>query len=263
MAAESLTEQVVEEAFIATTRRIDGRVIGSLGIGLGIGIAVGFYIGYKYSKKKLRAEILEEAEKEIKEVRELYRQKTIAAEAQEKPPVSEIVRDRGYSQEEDSEQHERLLRPPVPVDPPRSYHTAQTPRASQPSFDPSELRTDAASKDKNEDWDYEREIANRDDDKPYIIHQDEFETNELGYSQTSYIYFSGDNVLVDSDDPRTILMNSGNLVGYQALTHFGHGSDDYNVVYIRNPRLEIEFEIFRTRGSWEQEVSGLDANEPT
>jgi len=37
---------------------------------------------------------------------------------------------------------------------------------------------------------------------------------------------------------------------------FGHGSNDPNVVYIRNPKLEAEYEILRDEGSYEEIVLG-------
>lgn len=274
MAAGALTEQTAEqlENVAEATRRLDSRVVGSFLIGAGIGVAVGFFIGYRYSKKKLRSEILAEAETEISEIRELYRQKAVALDAQDKPSVEEIIQERGYStkaydstkahDESDDpnfEIEERAVRPPVPVHPPRfpqkELPTPIDPRARV-------FRTEDGEKDKDLNWNYALEMTRRTPDSPYIIHQDEFLLNESGYSQTSYIYYAKDDVLVDEDEPNVILDNRENLIGPDALRRFGHGSDDHNIVHVRNSRLELEIVINRVPGSWEQEVLGLTEDEP-
>lgn len=279
MATGTLTEQVAEqvaeelEQAAVVTRRIDGRVIGSFWIGVGVGVTIGFYIGYRYSKKKLRAEIFEEAEKEITEVREQYRRKIVAAEAQDKPSVKDVIKEKGYDTTEESDlrieyahlddpTETRPTRPPVPVqEPPRGPFP---PREIPTPIDPNArvFRTDSAQKDKDDDWDWETEIAQRSPLFPFILHQDEFTLNESGYSQVSYVYYSIDDVLVDEDDPTTILNNRENLIGAEALDRFGHGSDDYNLVHVRNSELQMEFVINRVKESWDEEVLGLDRNDP-
>lgn len=274
MAAGEMTEQVAEqvaeelEHAAAVTRRLNGKLIGSVLIGVGIGVTVGFYIGYRYSKKKLRVEIFEEAEREILEIRDHYQQKIIAAEAQDKPSVKEIVAEKGYDTASEVDLPSkygsvdvRPTRPPVPVQ--ESPRGPFPPREIPTPIDPSArvFRTESAEKDKDEDWDYTIELARRNDLEPYIIHQDEHLLNESGYSQVSYIYYSIDDVLVDEDDPTTILNNRENLIGKEALERFGHGADDYNLVHVRNSELQMEFVINRISGSWEEEVLGLDRND--
>jgi hypothetical protein len=50
------------------------------------------------------------------------------------------------------------------------------------------------------------------------------------------------------------LYDASEIVGQNL--RFGHGSKDPNVVYIRNPRLEMEMEILRDPSSYEKEVLG-------
>lgn len=273
MANGALTEQVVEELeqVAVATRRIDGKVMGSFLIGVGIGFTVGFYIGYQYSKKKLRKDIFEEAEKEITTIREHYQQKTLAADAKEKPSIDVLVRERGYSSSEDKDVPARIeyahlddptetrpTRPPVPVDPPKS-----TVKDIPTPIDPNAkvFRTDTAEKDKDKNWNYSIELMRRRPDTPYIIHQDEYHLNETGYTQTSYIYYAEDDVLVDENDVQIILMNRENLIGTEALNKFGHGADDYNLVHVRNSELQLEIVINRVEQSWEREVAGLDPDD--
>lgn len=272
MATGALTEQTAEqlENVAEATRRLDTRVVGSFLVGAGIGVAVGFFIGYRLSKKKLRSEILAEAEVEIAEMRELYRQKTIALEAQVKPSVEKIIEERGYrghsvrepEPEEDDGletvevEEERLIRPPVPTRDPRPAVAREIPTPIDPRA--RVFRTEDGEKDKDQNWNYSLEMTRRTPDRPYIIHQDEFLLNESGYAQSSLIYYAEDDILVDEDDTHTILNNRENLIGTEALRRFGHGSDDYNIVHVRNSRLELEYVINRVSDSWEREILGQE-----
>jgi hypothetical protein len=103
-------------------------------------------------------------------------------------------------------------------------------------------------------------LQNRNEDRPYVIHQDEFESKESGYDQISYTWFAVDEVMVEEGhtDPLT---QTDFAVGLENLK-FGHGTDDIDVVYVRNDKLELEMEITRHPGSYEEEVVGLDGNEP-
>lgn len=263
------------EQVASATRRLDGRVLGSLGIGLGIGAAVGFYFGYRYSKKKLRSEIYAEAEKDIETIREHYQKKLIAIDNLDKAPVEDLIKERGYRSEEDillrgenpesdSESHfERLEAAEVEEVPePQSirHNVFEEKRSSERA---PQLRMSNAMKDKDDDWDWktEYEIRADADDQIYVLHQDEFEENNDGFSQATYIYYTQDDILVDEDDLKTILSNEENLIGSRALQKFGHGADDYNTVYVRNSRLEMEMAIHRVNASWEEEILGLDPHE--
>ena len=52
------------------------------------------------------------------------------------------------------------------------------------------------------------------------------------------------------------------IVGQDNL-RFGEGTDDEDVVFVRNDRLQTEMEICRKHASFEEEVLGLDGNEPS
>ena len=101
------------------------------------------------------------------------------------------------------------------------------------------------------DWDYEVEIASRTSDKPYIIHRDEFFANEADYSQTTLTYYKGDDVLLDEQD--IPLYDAKNIV---CELEFGKGSEDPSVVYVRNDRLEHEYEVLLDNGYYQVEVLG-------
>lgn len=223
MAIDALTEEVAEnlEEAAAATRAIDtGAVKYFLG-GVAFGAVIGFYFGYRFNREKIRAEAFKQSDEEIQKIRDLYHQKTVAATP--KPSVEEVIEKRGYV---------RPLKPPVPLNEHPLMRRAQ-----------------------DEGWDYEIELANREEDVPYVIHQDEFNEEEpAGYNSVTYTYYAGDDVLCDEDGKP--LPHADIIVGQENLK-FGHGADDEDVVFVRNDRLELEMEICRVPGSYEEEVLGL------
>lgn len=113
---------------------------------------------------------------------------------------------------------------------------------------PTSVFSDSESDD---DWDYNEEIANRSQDVPYVIHHNEFDDDDQGYSRSTLTYYEGDDILTDEHD--VPVHNHLRIVG---LLRFGHGSDDPNVVYIRNDRLAAEYEILRDSGYYQVEILG-------
>lgn len=252
MATGALTEEIASniEDVAEATRQINRLSTGSLVIGLGVGAAAGFYFGHRYSKQKIRAEVLAEAEEEISKIREFYQQKIVAMQAQDKPKVEEIIREKGYiPQEERHRSSERPLPPPVPV-------TERVFPAGDPEPEPIVVERD--EKDPYHNWVYASEKARRSAAIPYIIHQDEFNNSDTGYAKVTYTYYAEDEVLVDED--KTPLSHADLIVGQNNL-RFGHGTDDADLVYIRNDKLELEMEISRLPQSYEQVVLGLEQND--
>ena len=103
-----------------------------------------------------------------------------------------------------------------------------------------------------DDWNYEAELSTRTPERPYVVHQDEFFSNEMGFHQDTLTYYERDDIMVDSDD--TPMYDYKKLMGDLL---FGHGTTDPNVVYIRNEKLELEWEILLHTGSFSEEVLGV------
>jgi hypothetical protein len=101
-------------------------------------------------------------------------------------------------------------------------------------------------------WDYEEEEQNRGNPEvPYIIHVDEYFANEKDYQQSTLQYYQGDNIICDETD--VPLYNPEKIVG---KLMFGHGSNDPNICYVRNEKLEMEWEILLDHGHFQTEVLG-------
>lgn len=106
-----------------------------------------------------------------------------------------------------------------------------------------------------DEWDLEEEKAHRHPDLPYVIHQDEYMSDELDFTQHTLTWYAGDDVLVDEADKP--VYNHHEVTGD---LKFGHGTNDPNVVYIRNEKLKSEYEILRHSGHFAEEIMGLEAD---
>ena len=93
--------------------------------------------------------------------------------------------------------------------------------------------------------------------EPYLISQTEFLACESGYLQATLTYYDADDVLLDEDESRIDDVDA--KVGARNLTRFGELSSDSNAVYIRNDKLEMEYEVLRLSGSYAVIVLGVDS----
>lgn len=103
------------------------------------------------------------------------------------------------------------------------------------------------------EWDYDVELPLRTRDVPYIIHRDEFFENEGDRSQSTLSYYAGDDVLCDEQE--TPIYDYQKVVG---TLIFGKGSEDISIVYVRNEKLDAEWEIVLDHGSFQAEVLGAE-----
>lgn len=111
----------------------------------------------------------------------------------------------------------------------------------------------------SDEWNQEAEEARRSEEAPYVISHDEFMENTFEHGQNTLTYYKADDVLADERDQAIEEVES--TVGVRNLTRFGHGSRDSNIVYIRNERLELDFEVTLNQGSYAEEVMGFQHSE--
>lgn len=93
-------------------------------------------------------------------------------------------------------------------------------------------------------------------DRPYIIGDEDFLNGDSGFEQVSLTWYAGDEVLLDQSD--SVLENVDDAVGRGNLDRFGEKSGDPNIVYVRCPKLSLEFEVARSEGRYSVEVLGID-----
>jgi hypothetical protein len=95
--------------------------------------------------------------------------------------------------------------------------------------------------------------AERDESKPFVISHDEYYDDEPGYQKLAITYYTEDDVLADDKDAP--LPNWMEVAG-PFKSRFGEASGDPLVVFVRNKRLEVDFEISKDLRSFAQVVLG-------
>lgn len=222
---------------------LDKRQLALLvGIGatsFGFGVASGFY----FAKEKYR----QIADEEIAEMKQHYNaihkvdtdpeelaQKYIIDE--DTKAVNDILEKHNYITREEYEEEQDDV-------PPKDVVVEESVFGETPGSD-------------LDDFDVEAEAENRDPEIPYVIHHDEYMENAHEFIQQTLTWYETDSVLADESDIPIEEIESH--VGVDNLEKFGHGSQDRNVVYVRNERTEQDFEIIRSPGSFAKEVLGFD-----
>lgn len=112
----------------------------------------------------------------------------------------------------------------------------------------------------NKVWDEDEEAKTRDPERPYVISYDEFMGPETEFEQISLTYFAGEQILADDSD--AIMDDIEATVGLDNLSRFGHGSNDENLVYIRNVGRSTDYEVAYSAGSYGELVHGIVNDEP-
>lgn len=105
----------------------------------------------------------------------------------------------------------------------------------------------------DDQWNYDDELSIRTPDRPYVISIDEFVADEAGCDQATVTYYQGDDIMADEFDVPLYDFNS--MMGE---LKFGHGSNSKDVVYIRNEKLGMEWEVILNTGRFDIEVLGHD-----
>jgi hypothetical protein len=211
----------------------------------GCGAVVGGIAGYFVAEKRLRTKYEEIADIEIAEMKAFYRereqdlldtQKEIAN--QPKPDLDEIVKELGYKVET------RYSPPEV-----KAISDAVEAEDEEEEVDEENVFHELPG------WNYDQQVAGRTADKPFIMHFEEYQQSECSH-QITITYFEGDDVLIDESDE--VITKKDEVVGMANLEKFGFGSGDHNVLYVRNPVLDIEYEILRDKGHYASVVLGLN-----
>lgn len=205
-----------------------------------VGVGIGYFIGVKREKNRRKNSNSEQLSFDFDKVQYTFDSEN-TANPKEKTDESICTLD-GFTKTSIADLvYVDDPKEPVPSEPPKIF------RLNKPE--------DEVTNDK---WDYDLEMPNRTSDQPYIIHVEEYINQEMeNYSQSSLTYFAGDDILVDEQE--VPIYDYRNVVGE---LRFGHGTNgDPNVVFVRNERLEMEWEILRDEGSYEIEVLGLQIEE--
>lgn len=232
---------------------------GFLGVAAFAGVAVGFTSGYFYAKKKLETTYASVADREIEDMRELFKKDAVYRRTHmEKPKLETLIDELGYA----SDDSDYTSKPTPHLDTGNSEIPFEAVVKSVPNImtDPEFIEETKnifadASIINGREWDYAEEIKSRDESRPYIIHKDEFNQGDLEYDKSTFTYYEGDDVLADGQDH--VEDDPEGVAGVRNLEQFGHGSLDANVLYVRNDRLNLDLEILRSGGKYAVEVHGF------
>ena len=231
--------------------------------------SISAYVTWTVASKRIEAEYAKKIDDELEATRKFY------ATLNEKPSIEEVVKSAGLEPvvEPVDELIEKYAGQQVVADPrpPLTLHTAarDTAMVAYNRIDPKPTPNDEVGvqvefpePQTRNVFDREGVVSDhvpqelvdaRDADKPYIISLDEFTEGEAG--QDTFTYYADDGVLADSQDMP--VDNVENMVGEDHLSMFGVGSGDSRVVYVRNEKIGMDFEIVLHDGNYGQIVHGI------
>jgi len=109
------------------------------------------------------------------------------------------------------------------------------------------------------EWDHQQVAKERKGKSVYVLHEDEFFQDERGYTQDTLMYYSGDYTLVDPHDRP--IYNTTEVLGTDFMNEFGKGTNQEDVLYIRNETLKAEYEVVLVNGTYAEEILGVDASD--
>lgn len=194
-----------------------------------VGAGIGFVVGFKLAEKQLTARFEERLENETKDMREFY----------------ETVR-KPYATPQDAVKE--LIVPEVAKDPrvkngQTQYHKVVQRHEEEREVEPVKPMP-------------EQPVVQNvfQSEEPFVITQDSFMQNDPEHEQATLTYYEkSDTLCGEADEP---IENALIVAGTAYKSRFGEDSSDPNVVHVRNPGLNMDFEIVRSMGSYEEEVLG-------
>lgn len=193
-----------------------------------VGAAIGSAVTWKVVTDKYDRLVQEEIDS-VKEEYQILRDQLYSAEAVE---VNKKVKQELQNEVED-EAEEDVFEP-----------------AAEEVFEYHKITSAYRSSEENDDNDEEGGKGDPDEppyiDGPYVISPDDFRCSPPGYNAQALDYFSN-NVLADGWGK---IMDIEETVGEDSLSQFGEYADD--ILYVRNERLEIDYEITRDPRTYDE-----------
>lgn len=259
--AEEVGEQAYEVADIS--RGLSGRDIGLVFGGVVVGAGIGGAAVYFFASRRLETKFSKIADDEIEEMRVHFEAKVRSLEAQQAKgdleDLEEIVTERGYSTPRDEGPSPMAVTPPqAVVEEAKERLLEEQPADAKVIKEPEVRNVFAEHGDKapTDEWDMVEERKRRSPDTPYVIHIDE-RSDFPDYDEATLTYYEADDVLCNERDEIVDPDARDALIGERSLNRFGHGSGDPSIVWVRNDRLELQYEIVKSPNSYAEEVHGF------
>ena len=106
---------------------------------------------------------------------------------------------------------------------------------------------------------YQNLLAQRTETAPFLISVEEYFDEKPHFQKLSVTYFAGDNIVCYEDD--TIMLDPEESFGVINLSRFGIKSDSEHIVYVRNPRIDVDYEIVKDEGKYADLIAHLQGND--
>lgn len=267
---ETLTSMGAPEIVFRTNKLL------VVGVGL-LSLAAGAAGGYFVANRVLEKKYVEIAEQEIEEAKRFYS----AINKVDYPTPGDMVKDLIDTDDEEVPQAEETDKAKLERDAKEAYlkytgnykskggvtvegETITVTETEETEAGEKETVTEVVTHNilvdgkplDRDDEAWEKEVAERSEDRPYVISEEEFFENEQDFEQWSMTYYAGDDVLTTEKDE--VVEDVDAMVGEGNLQKFGHMSKDMHLVYIKNNKRGLDFEIARSRGKYTVEVLGLE-----
>ena len=214
-------------------------------LAFGVGSGLGSLVAYRMAKKSFESEL----EKEIADVKANYR--LLRKEDYETPTEflekkrPEILRDEALAAMEVNSIIEHAKLNAELAEEASRYNAFEREDIPDKELLPS---------DANETL-YENLKAMRTDDAPFLISVAEYFDDCRENTKLSITYFAGDNIVCYENDE--IMLDPETDFGLINLSRFGIASDSEHIVYVRNPRTSVDYEIVRDDGKYADMVAHL------
>lgn len=121
---------------------------------------------------------------------------------------------------------------------------------------------DEVAEKAQQDFEKERNVLEENSDEqaakpnalePYVISNESWSEGSWDHhDKASLTYYASDDILADEADQ--VYDEVDSLIGKSNLTRFGYLSEDPDIVYVRNERISVDFEITRVTGSYFETV---------
>ena len=214
-------------------------------LAFGVGSGLGSLVAYRMAKKSFVSEL----EKEIADVKANYR--LLRKEDYETPTEflekkrPEILRDEALAAMEVNSIIEHAKLNAELAEEASRYNAFEREDIPDKELLPS---------DANETL-YENLKAMRTDDAPFLISVAEYFDDCRENTKLSITYFAGDNIVCYENDE--IMLDPETDFGLINLSRFGIASDSEHIVYVRNPRTSVDYEIVRDDGKYADMIAHL------
>lgn len=95
---------------------------------------------------------------------------------------------------------------------------------------------------------------------PHIISIEEYTNSSSSYGKETIFFYEEDNTFANQNEE--IIDGVDRTLGVNLHLHFGEKSEDPDIVYVRNEKESVDFEVIRLHTSYATAVLGVEETKP-